>query len=252
MTTTKGKLNERFLQQDFGNSVIFSGELEKFRMLASGYAQIENAIAVLSDLKERKSNIFYGGMAQVLGMSPKGQCCIVDSIWEEEIFKAISANDLERKHLDELKFIHFLKNRPADRLTDYCLTNILSIKGSDGREYRVCHRVFYVGVEPNGSIRLALCLYNLTDDKGGTDSFIRDTNSGKTYSIEQQDFNNLLSRREKEVLALIKQGLTSKQISKDLSISLYTVSRHRQNILSKLRATNSIDACRIAKQLELI
>ena len=32
-----------------------------------------------------------------------------------------------------------------------------------------------------------------------------------------------------------------------LSISIHTVNRHRQNILSKLCASNSVEACRIAK-----
>jgi len=37
-----------------------------------------------------------------------------------------------------------------------------------------------------------------------------------------------------------------------LSISVNTVSRHRQEILGKLQVKNSIEACRIAKELQLL
>ena len=37
-----------------------------------------------------------------------------------------------------------------------------------------------------------------------------------------------------------------------LSISINTINRHRQEILGKLQVKNSIEACRIAKDLKLI
>lgn len=46
--------------------------------------------------------------------------------------------------------------------------------------------------------------------------------------------------------------LTSKEIAETLSISINTVSRQRQEILGKLQVKNSIEACRIAKDLKLI
>lgn len=44
----------------------------------------------------------------------------------------------------------------------------------------------------------------------------------------------LLSKREKEVLVLVKEGLTAKEISGELNISQYTVETHRKNMLKKL------------------
>ncbi|MCD8236450.1 MAG: helix-turn-helix transcriptional regulator [Prevotellaceae bacterium] len=247
-----GELNDKFMLQRFENDDEISAKLDKYQIFAAGYADIENAIAVLSDLKERRSYIYYGGMAQTLGISPKGKSLSIDSIWEEEIFRCIIPEDLERKHLDELKFIHFLRSKNRQDYSSYYLTNFLSMIGKDKLEYIVRHRVFYVGVQPNGSIRLALCLYNLADKKNIMESNICDSISGKIYFLEQQDYNSLLSKREKETLELIFQGYSSKEISATLLISIHTVNRHRQNILSKLRATNSVEACKIAKQLKLI
>lgn len=55
---------------------------------------------------------------------------------------------------------------------------------------------------------------------------------------DQPDMN-LLSRREIDVVQLIKEGLSSKEIAKRLDISLKTVEVHRYNILRKLKLNNT-------------
>lgn len=160
----KGELNDRFLLQDFTDNDLIAGNLDRYKMIAAGYAQTENAIAVLSDLKERVSHVYYGGMAQTLGLCQKGEYRCVYSIWEEDVFECIVPEDMDKRHCDELRFIHFLRNISKRHYTDYYLTSILRMIGKDGSVYAVRHRVFYVAIQSNGSIRLALCLYNLTDE----------------------------------------------------------------------------------------
>ena len=70
--------------------------------------------------------------------------------------------------------------------------------------------------------------------------------------LDKENNTKILSARETQVLKLIDKGLTSKDIAETLSISRNTVSRHRQEILGKLQVRNSIEACRIAKDLKLI
>jgi PAS domain S-box-containing protein len=48
----------------------------------------------------------------------------------------------------------------------------------------------------------------------------------------------LLSKRETEVLCLLGQGMTSKQMAEKLSISSRTVDSHRQRIMQKLEISN--------------
>jgi DNA-binding NarL/FixJ family response regulator len=50
---------------------------------------------------------------------------------------------------------------------------------------------------------------------------------------------NSLSERELQIVKLIKEGLSSKEISAQLNISLKTVEVHRHNILKKLNLKNS-------------
>jgi DNA-binding NarL/FixJ family response regulator len=58
-------------------------------------------------------------------------------------------------------------------------------------------------------------------------------NSSNTGSIK-------LSRREKEILELISQGLSNKEIADKLKISQRTVERHRTHLLEKTGSKNSI------------
>ena len=55
---------------------------------------------------------------------------------------------------------------------------------------------------------------------------------------DSADMNNL-SRRELDIIKLIKEGLSSKEIALQLDISLKTVEVHRYNILKKLKLKNT-------------
>ena len=53
------------------------------------------------------------------------------------------------------------------------------------------------------------------------------------------DINNL-SDREMQIVRALKEGLSSKEIASELSISLKTVEVHRHNILKKLKLKNTV------------
>jgi DNA-binding NarL/FixJ family response regulator len=62
----------------------------------------------------------------------------------------------------------------------------------------------------------------------------------------------VLTRREKEVLELIAEGMTNNVIAQKLFISPATVDTHRKNLLAKLEAKNTASLIRMATQLQLI
>lgn len=61
-----------------------------------------------------------------------------------------------------------------------------------------------------------------------------------------------LTKRELEVLRLVKDGYLSKEISSRLAISLHTVNTHRQRFLEKLGANNSFEAVTFASRFGLL
>lgn len=61
-----------------------------------------------------------------------------------------------------------------------------------------------------------------------------------------------ITRREKEVLLLIADGLTNNEIALKLFISTTTVETHRKNLLTKFEVKNTASLIRMATQLQLI
>ena len=60
-----------------------------YKGIARGYAVMENAVAVLSDMRSDFSYIYYGGFARTLGLAGSVSAEQVDSIWEENILRLI-------------------------------------------------------------------------------------------------------------------------------------------------------------------
>ncbi|HAO04065.1 MAG TPA: DNA-binding response regulator [Chitinophagaceae bacterium] len=69
---------------------------------------------------------------------------------------------------------------------------------------------------------------------------------------KDESFHIVLTRREKEVLELIAEGMTNAEIAKQLFIGVTTVDTHRKNLLAKFEAKNTASLVRIASQLHLI
>jgi DNA-binding NarL/FixJ family response regulator len=74
-----------------------------------------------------------------------------------------------------------------------------------------------------------------------------------TKLIRKQDSDTLfLSRREIQVLSLIAEGYTTKEIADKLFISTLTVETHRKNLLTKLNARNMVSLIKIAMDYKYI
>lgn len=113
-------------------------------------------------MKTDTSYICHGGLSERLGIGCKGLVQDISSIWEEEIFTCIHPDDLEAKHLEELRIYHFVMSAVPEIRSDYYLHSHLRMKDTNGMYLKVLHRMFYLAYDTNGCARLALCLYNLS------------------------------------------------------------------------------------------
>lgn len=248
-------LNEKLLAQTFEEDQEKPNQLSQYQFMALMYSRVENAIAVLSDMKANKSYLYHGKVAKELGLEEQGLSEEINTIWEEAIFNKIHPDDLFEKHLLELQFFNIIKNLPIAERSDYHVKSKLRMQNKNGSYVFVIHRMFYVSSAVNGSLWLALCLYNLSSNEATEETpagIIVNSATGITIKPEQQENHQILSGREKEVLQLIRKGKMSKEMADLLSISINTVNRHRQNILEKLRVNNSHEACRLAERMKII
>jgi two-component system, NarL family, response regulator NreC len=67
-----------------------------------------------------------------------------------------------------------------------------------------------------------------------------------------EDSYNLLTEREKEILQLLAEGKTNKEVANLLTLSLYTVDTHRTNIMQKLGLHNTAELVLYAVRKKII
>ena len=212
---------------------------------AETLARIENALVVVSDLANGTSRLYSGTFAKRLGIDGYSS---KDSIWEKEILELMTEQEQEEKFIAELRFFHYLRRLPKMKKKEYFLISKLRFKNS----LDVLHRMFYIYDENMESVMYAVCIYSpMIFDYHGK-SFVVNATTGLKEELTSEANDAVLSKRERQILQLIASGHKSLDIAEALSISKNTVSRHRQEILSKLHVKNSIEACRLAKSMGII
>lgn len=76
-----------------------------------------------------------------------------------------------------------------------------------------------------------------------TEGYVTDTNKPRTAG---KDFEPRLTKREGEIIRLLAEGMTSKQVAMQLRISIRTVESHRNNMSRKLGFSSIADMIRYA------
>ncbi|MDR7212589.1 LuxR C-terminal-related transcriptional regulator [Flavobacterium piscis] len=229
-------------------------DIEDYKKLAAAYVSIEQCVAVLSDFQADCSYIYAGNFRKFFGL-PSADL-FIDSAFEDCIFNKLHSDDVIERHALELHFFQYLKNLPDEEYRNYSTFSRLRTSDQEKLNY-INHRTMYLKKSASGSILLALCLYapsTNSEFRTGISGKIVNIQTGETISSEKYKpyADTLLSKRELEILTLVAQGNNSDQIANLLNISVYTVRRHRQNIIHKMQVANTTEALRTAFVMGLI
>ncbi|MFP7654426.1 response regulator transcription factor [Chryseobacterium proteolyticum] len=238
-------LNETLLIKGINKSNECLLDIDVYKNIARVYTQMENTISVLSDMQENRSYVYKSDTALELGLEREIEPLIINSIWEEEILKRIHPDDKVKKYIHELRFFKLMDSFKPEERTHYNVLSRIRMKDKNGEYVFVQHRMFYFYSPYNNKLRFALCLYSIAIDQSillPPDFLIINSIKGKIVAEDKLNYRNILSQREMEILKYVGEGFTSKEIADLLFISVNTVSRHRQNILEKLKVKNSIQA----------
>ena len=80
----------------------------------------------------------------------------------------------------------------------------------------------------------------------------RDEDFRNTITIEDRQIDEILSRRELEVLRLICKEYSNAEIAEKLFLSVSTVETHRKNLIAKLGVNNTVGLVKFALRNNLI
>ena len=87
------------------------------------------------------------------------------------------------------------------------------------------------------------------------EAFLSPAISGAVLTDYRKHVSNpvdLLTSREREILTMVAEGKTNKEIANTLSLSVYTVESHRGSVMEKLNLHNTGDIVRFAIRNGLI
>lgn len=257
MDVLRKELNAIYELQQLEDKQLSADSLAITKDRAKILADITGGCTVITDASCDRCYIFSTGLGALLGLTD----CInfykeVDSSDEDEIYNRIHPEDLVEKRMLEYMFLKSVHELRPDKKTQRKATCRIRMQDRDG-EYRfIDNSTQVIELSPDGKIWLILCCYTLSPNQSRAEDIearIIDCVTGTITDISfVEKKKHILTEREKEILRLIKDGKASKQIADILGISIYTVNRHRQNIIEKLSVGNSVEAVSAATAMKLL
>jgi DNA-binding CsgD family transcriptional regulator len=148
---------------------------------------------------------------------------------------------------------NFLKTLPLEKYADYIFSYSYRFLNPDGDYLNLIQRYSYVPGNSMGNPVGAIgVIFDITHFKSDynvihtIEEFTRQNNMlvnklvyKKVHPVYEIPTQQLMSKRELEVLMYMAEGLSSKQIASKLGLSINTVNNHRKNMLHKMNCKSS-------------
>ena len=164
-----------------------------------------------------------------------------DELNLEFLLKIIHPDDLDYFLESEERFLQFTNKLSFNEHFKYTHSYTYRIKTKSGDYIRVFQECQALEVNNSGHLTKTLVNHKkieYTENVSVTDFKIYDK-SQNSYIDAENRYN--LTKRELEILNLIKNGMNSQQISDELTISKNTILTHRKNILNKSNSSSFIE-----------
>lgn len=162
----------------------------------------------------------------------------------ELLLELIHPDDLAYFFEQERKSLDFTNNLRFNDHFKYTLSYTYRIRTVSGSYVRILQEAQAIEVNNNGYLTKTFVTHKIipfTDQRKTDDYKIFD----KSLGLYIDAINNFsLSKREVEILKLIKSGHSSQEIAELLHVSINTVLTHRKNILNKSNSRSFIELFR--------
>lgn len=168
-------------------------------------------------------------------------------------------NEEDRKvfYDTSIKSFKYLKSLEIEKRKNYKTCQDFRIQREDGKWIRLIQQMLTIELDNIGNIWLVLIINDISPIPNQIVPARRymeniTTQERVLFDINDSSTPSPLTKREMEILGLVSNGYPSNNIADFLGISCVTVNNHRQNILSKLGATNSAEAVSYATNLGIM
>lgn len=248
-----GQFNQLLARQKTDSFIPDYAILEKHKPLLHSLSELGNSgISVFDNYK--LEHVFYSpNFSEQLGyklnqIKKMGHAFLDAKIHPDDDI------DLMKNGITILKFYDKFT---IDEKLNYKFINEFRIKNAEENYVRVIEQHQVLELDNVGNIWLVLSIIDISpyqDIYEGVKSRLFNFRTGKMIAFDElkSKTKTELTKREKEILRLVKKGFLSKEISDKLTISVHTVNTHRQRVLEKLGVNNSMEAIILASKLGLL
>jgi DNA-binding CsgD family transcriptional regulator len=229
-------------------------EFEKKVCLLERLSEVENSSVSVVDLY-KKRYIFLGSRNLEPFENHLGEYKPQDAFYYIQL---MHPDDMPIVMDSYRRSFKFFLDLPEEERKDYKLIINYRQRNKIGKYLNVIVQLVVLELDKKGNIWLVLILDDLLPDKisfEGVNRRLIHIKTGKIYLFKDELESNkktILSTREVEVLGLVSKGFASKEIADKLFLSINTVNNHRQNILEKVKASNTSEAVNYARNLGLL
>ena len=247
-------LDQIFSFQDFEVDNADYLEFEKKVYFLERLAEVENGSVIVLDLYQKKYIFLRSRYIEPFN-NP-----LIDHDPQDPMYYSqfIHPDDLPIVMDSYKKAFTFFLSRPEEEKKDYKLIQNFRQRDKYGKYLNLILQLVVLELDKKGNIWLALILDDLLPDKisfEGVNRRLINLKTGKICLFKNElepNKKTILSTREVEVLGLVSKGFASKEIADKLFLSVNTVNNHRQNILEKVKASNTSEAVNYARNLGLL
>lgn len=248
--------HELLSQQKFDSTSLDYSIFEKHKPLLQTLANLGNSGVSVFDMYKREHLFYSPNFGALLGYRIADIYEKGNAFWDAKIhpddFVSLTQNGISLLKL----FYQF----STDEKVNYKLINEYRMLNAENNYVRIIEQHQGLEVDKDGNIWLTVSIIDLSPDQDNSKGFrslLHNFRTGNIIPFRDDtretglvEFN--LSKREIQILRLVKEGYLSKEISTNLNISLHTVNTHRQRVLEKLGANNSMEAVIYASRLGLL
>lgn len=237
----------KFEEEDLDYSLV-----DKHKIALQALSDICNSGINVFDLHKRQVVFFSLNFGKLLGYAP--------SDYEEngqQFFAAkIHPEDKVKLSLQGVSTLKLFNSFSSDEKLNHKEIKEYRMLNAQNKYVRLIEQYQIIELDKKGQIWLMMGVVDISpnqEDYNGIKVQLLNFKTGIISSLDvspKPEFD--LTKREIEVLKLVKDGFLSKEISEKLFISLHTVNTHRQRFLAKLGANNSFEALMFASKFGLL
>lgn len=253
MSASKDKWAKLYESQCFDESLLDYSIIERHEQLLNYLSTVGNSAVFIFDLYKQQYIYASQNFNEILGIDLRD---LLSKDGQQVTDNLLHFEDNFQFEQIQLNLYSFLFSLPVSQKMDYKHVYSFRVLNSLNTYIRFVSQQQVLELDKLGNIWLVMGIIDLAPNQNSSQEFefsVLNYKTGEKLSTSYFiDDAIKLTKREKEVLQLIKDGLLSKEISGKLSISLNTVNIHRQNILQKTNTNNSIEAINYAKKLGLL